>query len=1271
MKKKIIPFLVTFISLGILKAQTITNQKILKSFSDHFKVEEELNYAKAVTMAKEKKWGLHIQLRGGGKAILSGVDEFGFPKYIKSYNNIISATTSRTNQLWPGGKSGLGLTGSSTAMRNKLGIWEFDGAPLANHVEFGGRITQKDVPQGSSGNDHATHVAGTMIASGINPIAKGMSFGAVNLLAYDHASDLSEMTTEAADGILLSNHSYGLVAGWNFNSSENRWEFWGRPDEQEDYRFGYYSQDAQRIDSIAYNAPNYLIISSAGNDRDNNGPEVGKPFFRLNASGNMVSAGNRSADISSNDGFDIISGYGVAKNNLTVGAVYGIPTGYKKSTDVTISNFSSWGPTDDGRIKPDLVASGVNITSTSTNGSNSYSTKSGTSMASPNITGSLFLLQEYYTKLRPGNFMRSSTLKGLAIHTAEEAGIDPGPDYSFGWGLLNVQKAANVLTNAVASNNAPLSSDLLFENSINQGEIFTKQVVASGKMPLSATISWTDPVGKVNNNDATNLNDETKKLVHDLDIRITRNLQEYKPWTLNPASPTAPAKKGDNITDNIERVEIDSTIPGETYTITVSHKGTLERGSQAYALIISGVGGTNYCASTSNGGGARIDSISFANIQKQQTLGCKTYTNNTHLIAAVQAKQVVPINIQVNTCDASTNNRMLKVFIDFNNDGDFNDAPELATTSGILPSISTLYSSNITIPDEVIIGTTTRMRVIVQETSVASDINACGSYGKGETQDYLIKIANPSNDVAITNIIAPQTGSCANPAQFITVTISNNGSLPQINIPISVSIANGNVVIATINEIYKGSIAAQASVNHTFQTPFPSAPNTTYTITATTALPTDQQALNNQELSTISTAINPSLPVGEGTACESSAILRIPSPGNSNYFWYISNTSNSPIASGSNITANPIPLDKTFFVAKEARSSVGPATKLSFPNGGYNSFGGNYMKFSHDVPITIETVKLYIGNSGKIRFTLGDNLTAGSTAGSYTYRPISAITLDVLATTPTPTEGALSGNNPSDTGAVHALNFAVPGSGDKIIITECLDGATIFRNNGITGTSTYPTGTSGLMSYTGNSVSLAPQAGQNENQFWYFLYDTRVNSGCVSARVPVVVSTNPPLTIAQLGDSLIGSISNGIFQWTFNDTGIVTGGAMKSIKPTKTGNYKLSATDVLGCTRTSANFSFIVGSNPSNPIDPSQNIKLFVSPNPNNGYFQLSFEVPDKTDMSIELLSITGQRVYYKTYTNFSGNFIQTVRIPNLGNGIYFLKILLGEKIYTHRILVQ
>ena len=169
------------------------------------------------------------------------------------------------------------------------------------------------------------------------------------------------------------------------------------------------------------------------------------PIGDFDANGVMVNSGNRPTGISSNDSYDIITTYGTSKNILTVGAVYPIAYGYKKPWDVTMSTFSGWGPTDDGRIKPDVVADGINLLSSISTADNAYDYYSGTSMASPSAAGSLLLLQEYYSQLHSGAFMRAATLKGLTIHTADEAGSFPGPDYQNGWGLINIKKASDVI----------------------------------------------------------------------------------------------------------------------------------------------------------------------------------------------------------------------------------------------------------------------------------------------------------------------------------------------------------------------------------------------------------------------------------------------------------------------------------------------------------------------------------------------------------------------------------------------------------------------------------------------------------------------------------------------------------------------------------------------------------------------------------------------------------------------------------------------------------
>jgi hypothetical protein len=1268
MLKKIIYSLVCVGSIwGTVAAQTFTNTRILKQASVGYKLAFNANYAKALAMAREKGWELSVTTRSGARAVLTGVDDFGYPKYVATNNNTIAAATTRANQLWPGGATGLSLSGSSANMKNKLGIWD-GGSVLGSHVELVGRVTQKDNP--STTSDHSTHVAGTMIASGVNPSAKGMAFGAQGLIAYDYTNDLSEIAFEANNNLLLSNHSYSIISGWSYNSSQSRWEFNGMPNDNEDYKFGYYSDDSQALDSIAYNAPYYLIVKSAGNNRDENGPAVGQPYYRRNSSGTMINAGNRPAGISSNDSYDIISWDCGAKNILTVGAVNGIPTGYTRKEDVVMSSFSSWGPTDDGRIKPDIVADGVNLLSPISTSTTSYATYSGTSMASPNATGSLFLLQEYYSKLKAGAFLRSATLKGLAIHTANEAGPSNGPDYQFGWGLLNVEKCAAVITASVSSNNGSASQHLMYENTLAQGATFTTNVIASGKGPLQATICWTDVKGGV---DKVNLlNNRAKNLVNDLDIRITKggtSPRTYMPWTLDVNNPAAAAVPGDNITDNVERIDIDSTIPGQTYTITVTHKGTLARGSQAYSLLVSGVGGTAYCASASGGGGARIDSVSFKTIQVANPAGSKTYTDYTNYVADVEPSETIPVRVRVSTADATTNQRFIKIFIDYNNNGVF-DTNELVATSGALSSAAQTFTANVSTPSTLTIGNICLMRVIVQEAAAATDVAACGNYAKGETQDYRVRVISPSNDVSISDIVSPAAGDCANPSQYLTVNIRNNGSVTQSNIPLTASVTSGASAIANMAFTYPGPIPALTTASYTFQKPFITAAGTSYTISATASLANDQFSSNNTLSTSIGTATKPAAISAAGGICGTTVNLKVNNPDLSNYFWYTSATGTAPFATGPSASTTNITSDKTYYVQKEAQLSIGPPNKTTLgTSGGYNSFSGNYVKINNAVPVVIETARLYIGNPGKIKFTLANLLSETST--SFQYQPLASTTLDVYPTTPNPGPNttAISTN---DTGAIYALNLPVSSTGDHIIIIECQpgtgrsDSAAIFRNNNIASpATTYPIGASNIMTITGNSAHNT--AGTQDGSFYYFFYDMRINTGaCVSDRISVVATVPPVPVITQQADSLVSSVASGNL-WYKNDTAII-GATKASYKPTAAGKYKVVVTDAFGCQSTSNTITYAVTAT----VDAqAREINLQVNPNPNNGVFNLSFEVSSKADLSIELLSASGQRVYNSYYPGFSGKFSKQISIGNVSSEFYILKIQHDKKNYLQKILVQ
>lgn len=206
----------------------------------------------------------------------------------------------------------LNLSGASLSLKGKVAMWD-EGIAYAAHQEFGGKSILT-IDGSTTVADHATHVAGTMIAKGVNPRARGMVFGLTSLYSNDFNNDQAEMAA-MADGLLISNHSYGYEAGWNCNTSERRWEWEGLPGDTVDYKFGFYSVDAQTYDKIAFNAPQYLIIQSAGNSHSETGPNVGDTYYGYDSRDNatLVNKGPRPTNISKNNGYDVISGTAVGK----------------------------------------------------------------------------------------------------------------------------------------------------------------------------------------------------------------------------------------------------------------------------------------------------------------------------------------------------------------------------------------------------------------------------------------------------------------------------------------------------------------------------------------------------------------------------------------------------------------------------------------------------------------------------------------------------------------------------------------------------------------------------------------------------------------------------------------------------------------------------------------------------------------------------------------------------------------------------------------------
>lgn len=533
MIKKLFKVGIALTLLGnIAQAQTkAETQKIVDSYDKVAAAEvlelvnsieaEQLNRAKAI--ADERGLPYKYTDERGEPVILSGVDSSGNLVYLTT-DNFTGARTINAQPLYQGGSLGLNVQGSGIT----AGIWD-GGYVRETHVAVVGRVIYGEPNKSLSG--HGTHVGGTMIGDGTGNIAtRGVAFQG-SLRSYEFDNDTSEMASQAAQGMLISNHSYGRLVTTSTDPAI----------------FGKYELFAQTFDNITNSFDYYLPVVSAGNDR--------------NAGINTTKSG-----------YDLLTDRTLSKNAMVVGAVNNVGV-YNDSQSVIMSTFSSWGPCDDGRIKPDIVAKGVGVLSLNDSSDTATATQQGTSMSSPMIAGGLMLLQDLYNQ-QNSNFLRGYTVKGLALITAREAGNDPGPDYAFGWGLMNVEAAAQHILDMN-------TSSLIDERQLANGQTYTRTVTANGG-PLKVGISWYDPAGQLPGNA---IDDPMPALVNDLDLKLTdANGVDYFPWKLNPANSFAAATKGINNVDNIEIVEIPA--PSGTYTITVSHKGNIT--TERYALLING-----------------------------------------------------------------------------------------------------------------------------------------------------------------------------------------------------------------------------------------------------------------------------------------------------------------------------------------------------------------------------------------------------------------------------------------------------------------------------------------------------------------------------------------------------------------------------------------------------------------------------------------------------------------------------------------------------------
>ncbi len=385
-----------------------------------------------------------------------------------------------------------------------------DDGDVSTHIDFTGRLINRVFTYPTN---HGTHVTGTMGGAGLlDPLYIGNAPKA-RIVSQYYSDIITNTPTYITDyNMVLTNNSY--------YSSDNGCAGNSR-----------YDVTSNLADLQLRTYPQLLHVVAVGND-------------------GSFSCGGYPAAFAT-----VKSGWQTGKNVLTVGAM--------KSDDYGIAPFSSRGPLLDGRLKPEMVANGWAVSSTYAG--NIYAWFFGTSMAAPNVTGATALLYERYRQTHGGADPDAALIKTLLCNSAEDLG-NAGPDFTFGFGMLNARRTL-----------AAMENNTYFTGTVTNGATATHTLnVPSGTRRLKVMLYWPDKEAAPN---------AATALVNDLDLVVTTpSAVQHLPLVLNPApgAVTALAAEGADHRNNIEQVVIEDPAAG-TYTFTVNG-GTVPFGPQNYVL---------------------------------------------------------------------------------------------------------------------------------------------------------------------------------------------------------------------------------------------------------------------------------------------------------------------------------------------------------------------------------------------------------------------------------------------------------------------------------------------------------------------------------------------------------------------------------------------------------------------------------------------------------------------------------------------------------------
>ncbi len=685
----------------------------------------------------------------------------------------------------------LNATGGRNLRGENVTVGVGDDADPSGHIDFTGRLfVRTPAPQ----NLHGTHTTGTTAGGGLlNPMYAGMAPRATIVSQY-YSDILVNAPTYINDyGMIVTNNSY--YSGLS-----------GCPGEGEyDPLSNYVDWQLTLYDSM-------LHVFASGNDGSSNCTPYTGSFATIK------------------------SGFQCGKNILTVGA--------DNSTTHVVASFSSSGPVNDGRIKPELVAGGVGVISTYPN--NVYGSDQGTSMSAPTVTGTLALLYQRYRQLHGGLNPSGALIKAVTCNGADDEG-NPGPDFSYGFGRLNGRNAVEMI-----EKNQFFSGTMSNGGSVN----YTIHGVPAGTNQIKIMLYWADaPAAPY----------ATTSLVNDLDLTvISPDATVHHPLILDPspANVNNNAVEGIDNTNNIEQVVIYNPPAGD-FTINVN--GTsVPSSSQDYVVVYQIInpsvtveypfgsetwvpGQTENIRWSAFGGSGNSFTLEYST----DNGGSWTTINNNIPDGTNLYTWTVP--------NVATNNALIRVTrnnVGYSDVSDYDftilGQPSLTVTDSCqgyakllwntIPSASQYEVMQLIGDSMQTIATTTDTSFLVQKLNRDSSYwftvraNYNGSPGRRAVAVNIIPTGNNTctlnNDFTVDSLIAPTTGRMFTSTQLgnavtISAELKNLGGLASSgSIPISYQVNNGSIVTENIST----SIPAHTTNTYSFSTPFDFSATGTYNV---------------------------------------------------------------------------------------------------------------------------------------------------------------------------------------------------------------------------------------------------------------------------------------------------------------------------------------------------------------------------------------------------------------------------------------------------------